>query len=109
MNRTLEGTPGQKEQDFLTIGQVRIQQTAGKVFVGETQIELTALEYRLLLVFANNKSKLLTRNQILEHIWDLDGNYVEDNTLTVYVKRLREKLGTAIQIETIRGMGYRAN
>ena len=68
-----------------------------------------ALEYRLLLIFASNKGLLLTRQQILDKIWDADGNFVEDNTLTVYVKRLREKLGEAIHIETVRGMGYRVD
>lgn len=51
----------------------------------------------------------MTRQQILDKIWDTDGNFVEDNTLTVYVKRLREKLGEAIHIETVRGMGYRVD
>ena len=51
----------------------------------------------------------MTRAQILEKIWDIDGNFVEDNTLTVYVKRLREKLGDAIRIETVRGIGYRVD
>ncbi len=68
-----------------------------------------ALEYRLLLIFATNKGVLLSRSQILDKIWDIDGNFVEDNTLTVYVKRLREKLGDAITIETVRGMGYRVD
>lgn len=98
-----------KKDKLLSIGKVTIDQLASKVFVSGTTIELTALEYRLLLIFANNQSKLLTRTQILENIWDCSGNFVEDNTLTVYVKRLREKLGDAVQIETVRGMGYRAN
>ena len=72
-------------------------------------IELTALEYRLLLIFANNRGVLLSRSQILDKIWDIDGNFVEDNTLTVYVKRLREKLGDAVNIETVRGIGYRVD
>ena len=72
-------------------------------------VELTALEYRLLLIFAGNRGILLTRNQILEKIWDSAGNFVEDNTLTVYVKRLREKLGKNINIETVRGIGYRVD
>lgn len=80
-----------------------------KVYVNDKSIELTALEYRLLLIFASNKGILLTRQQILDKIWDADGNFVEDNTLTVYVKRLREKLGEAIHIETVRGMGYRVD
>lgn len=81
----------------------------GKYFWGEELVELTALEYRLLLTFASNKGLILTRPQILENIWDTAGNYVEDNTLTVYIKRLREKLGDNIHIETIRGLGYRAD
>jgi DNA-binding response OmpR family regulator len=52
---------------------------------------------------------MLTRSQILESIWDSSGNFVEDNTLTVYIKRLREKLGGAIDIETVRGLGYRVD
>ena len=77
--------------------------------MNDKSIELTALEYRLLLIFASNKGILLKRQQILDKIWDADGNFVEDNTLTVYVKRLREKLGEAIHIETVRGMGYRVD
>ena len=94
---------------MLEIGSVKIDVKGGKVFVQGKQVELTALEYRLLLIFANNKGTLMTRTQILEKIWDIDGNFVEDNTLTVYVKRLREKLGDAIRIETVRGIGYRVD
>ena len=103
-------TIGKREgmnQEIITLGKANIHVSSGKVFVGEEQIELTALEYRLLLIFAKNKAQLLTRTQILEQLWDIDGNFVEDNTLTVYVKRLREKLKDAIQIETVRGIGYR--
>lgn len=96
-------------QDFITIGQIKIDLSSGKIYVGTKQIILTALEYRLLLIFAQNQTRLLTRNQILEKLWDMDGNFVEDNTLTVYVKRLREKLGNAVHIETVRGMGYRVD
>ena len=108
VKRTMQKQDSSK-QEVITLGQIRIHTDAGKVFVDEKQIELTALEYRLLLIFATNKSKLLTRSQILERIWDMDGNFVEDNTLTVYVKRLREKLGDSIHIETVRGMGYRVD
>lgn len=96
-------------QEIIELGNVNINITSGKVFIGEKLLELTALEYRLLLIFAKNKSKLLTRSQILEQIWDIDGNFVEDNTLTVYIKRLREKLGDAVNIETVRGIGYRVD
>ena len=76
---------------------------------GGAPVELTALEYRLLMIFAANRSRVLTRAQILESIWDYEGNFVEDNTLTVYIKRLREKLGDSISIETVRGVGYRVD
>jgi DNA-binding response OmpR family regulator len=72
-------------------------------------LDLTALEYRLLLMFASNSGQLLSRSQILDGIWDASGNFVEDNTLTVYIKRLREKLGDAASIQTVRGLGYRAD
>lgn len=93
--------------EIIKIGSVRINTSEGKVYAGEQAVELTALEYRILLIFAANSGKLLSRNQILEKIWDSEGNFVEDNTLTVYVKRLREKLGDSINIETVRGIGYR--
>ena len=76
----------------------------------ERNIELTALEYRLLLTFCNNKGLVLTRNQLLQDLWDVGGDFVNDNTLTVYIKRLRDKIEddpTNPQIIcTVRGMGY---
>lgn len=99
VKRTLQKQEG-NNQEVLNVGQVYIDVNAAKVMVNQEPVELTALEYRLLLIFAMNKSKLLSRSQILEKIWDAEGNFVEDNTLTVYVKRLREKLGDAINIET---------
>ena len=108
VKRTIAKNAGQ-EKNELFIGKARIDTDAGKVWVGDDQIELTALEYRLLLIFASNKGVLLTRNQILDRIWDIDGNFVEDNTLTVYVKRIRQKLGDAVNIETVRGIGYRVD
>ncbi|WP_243119186.1 response regulator transcription factor [Roseburia sp. 1XD42-69] len=95
--------------DILNIGEAVIDVSAGKVFINKQFIPLTALEYRLLLIFAQNKSVLLKREQILERIWDISGNFVEDNTLTVYVKRLREKLGDGVSITTVRGIGYRVD
>ena len=94
---------------ILTVGKTRIDMEAGKVYAGEKAVELTALEYRVLLILASNKGVLLTRSQILDKIWDIDGNFVEDNTLTVYIKRLRDKLGDSINIDTVRGIGYRVD
>lgn len=106
VKRTLNTVSG--SSSILTIGKVTIDTQSAKVWIGELLVDLTALEYRLLLTFASNKDQILTRAQILESIWDCGGNFVEDNTLTVYIKRLREKLGDAVNIETIRGIGYRA-
>lgn len=108
VKRTLANQEG-KVSKRLSVGQIEIDTNAGKVYAKSRLIELTSLEYRLLLIFASNKGALLTRNQILEKIWDIDGNFVEDNTLTVYIKRLREKLGDAVNIETVRGIGYRVD
>ncbi len=94
---------------ILKIGEAVIDVEAGRVCIKDQVISLTALEYRLLLIFAQNQSILLKREQILERIWDISGNFVEDNTLTVYVKRLREKLGEAVNITTVRGIGYRVD
>ena len=109
VKRTLSAHDHTERANLLKIGDVTIDTAAGKAYRGDSLIELTALEYRLLLTFASNRGQMLTRAQILENIWDSAGNFVEDNTLTVYIKRLREKLGDAVQIETLRGLGYRAD
>ncbi len=97
---------------ILSIGGVSIDTAKAKVYKGGEEILLSALEYRLLLTFANNKGQLLTRKQILESLWDIGGNFVNDNTLTVYMKRLREKLENDPQnpeiFLTVRGLGYKA-
>jgi len=108
IKRTLTNPDG-SGTSRLRLGAVNIDTAAGKAYLGEELLDLTTLEYRLLLTFATNKGQLLSRVQILEHIWDSSGHYVEDNTLTVYIKRLREKLGDSVLIETVRGVGYRAN
>ena len=85
----------------------------GTVMKGDTEISLSALEYRLLLVFLSNRGILLSRNRLLEEIWDAAGDFVNDNTLTVYIKRLREKIEDDPQepdiIKTVRGLGYRVD
>ena len=108
VRRTLNSSDGNNVTN-LTLGNVNIDYIAGKAYLGDTILDLTALEYKLLLTFAQHKGQLLSRSQILENIWDASGNFVEDNTLTVYIKRLREKLGNAVNIETIRGRGYRVD
>lgn len=109
VKRTLNKSSGENIIPILEIGNIKIDVNAGKVYLNENLVELTALEYKLLLTFASNRGQILERNKILESIWDSTGNFVEDNTLTVYVKRLREKLGDNVRIETIRGIGYRVD
>jgi len=94
---------------FLQLEGAKIDTEAAKVFINDELVDLTALEYRLLLTFATNKGRIMTREQILDNLWDASGNFVEDNTLTVYIKRLRGKLGDAVDIQTVRGMGYRVD
>lgn len=93
------------------IGDVKIDTRQAKVYKNDREVMLTALEYRLLLTLANNEGQVLTRNQLLEGIWDVAGDFVNDNTLTVYIKRLREKLEDNAQepliIKTVRGLGYK--
>lgn len=75
------------------------------------ELFLSVLEYRLLLIFLNHRGQVLPRERLLEELWDSAGDYVEDNTLTVYIKRLREKIepnpASPTLIKTIRGMGYK--
>ena len=77
------------------------------VFRGQEEIPLGYPEYRLLLILMENKGRTVTRSQLLEQVWDSSGNYVNDNTLTVAMKRLREKLRRPSCLKTIRSFGYR--
>jgi len=96
----------------IEIENIRINTLEGKVFKHGEEVLLTALEYRLLMIFANHIGQVLTRAQLLDRIWDVAGDFVNDNTLTVYIKRLREKLEdhpqSPVIIKTVRGMGYKA-
>lgn len=87
-----------------------IHTNEAKVYKNGAEIILTAMEYRLLLILLNNRGRVLSRNQLLENIWDIDGDFVEDNTLTVYIKRLRDKIEEEPTkqdiIKTVRGLGY---
>lgn len=100
-----------KTQAVLEIGELRVDTVRALVTKGGMECFLSALEYRLLLFFLNHKGQVLSRNQLLEEIWDAAGEFVNDNTLTVYIKRLREKIETDPQnpeiIRTVRGLGYK--
>ena len=98
------------ESSVAVVGNNQVNLQTGKVYSGNEEIILTAMEYKLLLVFLNHRGQTLSRKQILDCIWDAVGDYVNDNTLSVYIKRLRKKLGdteTNQVIKTIRGLGYR--
>lgn len=93
------------------IGTLLIDTASGNIYKNGREIFLTALEYRLLLIFINHPSQILTRSQLLNALWDAAGEFVNDNTLTVYIKRLREKIeddpSSPQYIVTVRGVGYR--
>ena len=92
-------------------GPVQVDCTSGKAYLNGTPLELTGMEYRLICLFLRNPSRILTRGQILDELWDGNGNFVDDNTLSVYIRRLREKIeenpSRPEHLLTIRGMGYR--
>ncbi len=94
----------------IKIKELTINTNEAKVYKNGNEIVLTAMEYRLLLILLNNRGKVLSRTQLLENIWDIDGDFVEDNTLTVYIKRLRDKIEDEptkpVYIKTVRGLGY---
>lgn len=102
--------------NIIKINNVNIYTNEAKVTITkettgeEEQVELTALEYRLLLTFCNNRGTVLSRNKLLEDMWDVSGDFVNDNTLTVYIKRLRDKIekdpAKPEIIKTVRGLGY---
>ena len=88
---------------------ITIDVDSGRVYKNEQEVLLTKLEYTILLCLFQNQNILISREKLLNDIWDAAGNFVEDNTLTVYIKRIREKIGDTNGniIKTIRGMGYR--
>ena len=98
-------------QSVLDVGPLRVDTERACVSKNGQELSLSALEYRLLLVFLNHRGATLSRAQLLEEIWDVAGDFVNDNTLTVYIKRLRDKLEDDPQdpalIRTVRGVGYR--
>jgi len=100
-----------KRQSVVSLGDLIIDTDRGTVTRAGRDLYLSALEYKLLLVFLGSRGQILTRDKLLEEIWDSAGEFVSDNTLTVHIKRLREKLEpdpqNPIHIKTVRGLGYR--
>ena len=100
-----------KSRKFFDIDNVRVDLDKGVVYRDGQDLYLSALEYRLFLAFINSEGRLLTRSRLLEEIWDVAGDFVNDNKLTVYIKRLRDKIENNPAepriIVTVRGMGYK--
>lgn len=99
------------EEGILRSGDLVVNLTEGRVLLRGENVELTAAEYRLLCMLLTNRGKVLTRTAILDRLWDGAGNYVDDNTLSVYIRRLREKLeenpSAPEYLKTVRGIGYK--
>lgn len=97
----------QENRTLLTCGNIALDKEKMQAFLNNEPINLTSAEYRLLTVLMENKGRTLPRGLILDKLWDAEGNFVNDNTLTVTVKRLRKKLADTEHILTVRGIGYR--
>lgn len=99
-----------ESKGIINIGNVLININKATVFKNGQEVILTAMEYKLFLILLNNRGNILSRNKLLEYIWDVEGDFVNDNTLTVYIKRLRDKIeddpSAPMIIKTIRGLGY---
>lgn len=95
---------------IVSVGSIKVNTNEAKIYKNGTEVILTAMEYKLLLIFINNRGKVLSRQRLLEDIWDVAGDFVNDNTLTVYIKRLRDKIeedpAKPQIIKTVRGLGY---
>ena len=98
---------GHNESNLIQYKNIKIDTSSAKVYKDNEEIIFTSLEYKILLMLFSNQNKLISRKQLLEKIWDIAGNFVNDNTLKVYIKRIREKLGDETIIKTVRGLGYR--
>lgn len=99
-----------ESKGIINIENVLINTNKATVFKNGQEVILTAMEYKLFLILLNNRGNILSRNKLLEYIWDVEGDFVNDNTLTVYIKRLRDKIeddpSAPMIIKTIRGLGY---
>ena len=114
VNALLRRTKNSKKNDMeLVSNGIKINLLQAQVYKNGEQIELTAGEYKLLCLFVRNPNIVLTKEQILERLWDCDANYIDSSTLTVYIRRLRMKVennpSEPEMILTVRGMGYKWN
>ncbi|MGL5750498.1 MAG: response regulator transcription factor [Paraclostridium sp.] len=111
MRRKGSITETTNDNSTINIENLKIHTLEARVFKNNEEIFLTSVEYKLLLILAQNKDIVLSRVQILERLWDVSYDFVNDNTLTVYIKRLREKIednpSSPKYILTVRGLGYK--
>lgn len=105
--RALLRRTGNVSGQYLSCGSISLDQNRRAVYCGNEEIGLSPSEYQLLLYLLQNKGRTVTRDKLLEHVWDANGSFVNDNTLTVTMKRLREKLRQPVCLKTIRSIGYR--
>lgn len=98
---------GNVSGQYLSCGEIVMDLNRMTVACGAEEVSLSAVEYQVLLCLMRNKGRIVTREKLLEQVWDVNGNYVNDNTLTVTVKRLRDKLQKPLCLKTIRSVGYR--
>lgn len=107
------GMKTKKDTSVLQAGDITIDLLSSRVLFKNKTLDLTAAEYRLLCLLIRNVNMVVTRNMILDELWDGSGNFVDDNTLSVYIRRLREKVETdpshPEHLMTVRGFGYRWN
>lgn len=94
------------KSDIIEFNNIKIDSTKNEVFVDNNKVNFTSLEYRLFLLLAKNKNQVIETDYLIDYIYDLTGNYVYDNTIRVYIKRIREKIGIDV-IKTIKGVGYK--
>ena len=97
-----------KSSVVIASGKVRVDMSSDRVWRGDKEVALTALEWKIVSYLFQNQGHVVTRDQLLSRFWDISGNIVNDNTLTVAVKRIREKLGDDV-IKTVKGLGYRVD
>lgn len=99
------------QRDILVSGDIKLNLMEYKAYIKGELAQLTPSEYKLLNILMNNSNQVLSRTKILESLWDVDGEFVDDNSLSVYIRRLREKIeedsSNPVYIKTVRGVGYR--
>lgn len=98
-----------EEKNIIQKDNIVINLDSGQVFVNNKEVYFTSLEYKILVLLFQNFNRVITRDILIDKIWDITGKIVNDNTLSVYIKRIREKLNNDSIIKTIKGIGYRVD